>query len=131
MCNIPIKATYKILHRRCRSANNIVKIKTQLNRTNCDDVYIESDLDKFNNTLIDIVNKLFDDNNNVFNISVFVDLSNAFDTIDHTILLQKHNCYDIKGHIRSLFKSYLDNITPYISYKSVVSKLMTVKCGVP
>ena len=121
MCNIPIKATYKILHRRCRSANNIVKIKTQLNRTN----------NKFNNTLIDIVNKLFDDNNNVFNISVFVDLSNAFDTIDHTILLQKHNCYDIKGHILSWFKSYLDNITQYISNKSVVSKLMTVKCGVP
>ena len=46
--------------------------------------------------LIDKITNGIDDN--AFNISVFVDLFKAFDTVDHNILLQKLSCYGIKGH---------------------------------
>ena len=82
--------------------------------------------------LINFISKITNGiDNNAFNISAFVDLSNAFDTIDHTILLQKLSCCGIKGHILSWFKSHLNNRTQHVSYNSVDSKHKTVRCGVP
>ena len=42
-------------------------------------------------------------------ISVFIDLKKAFDTIDHTILLQKVNHYGIRGISFQWVSSYLTN----------------------
>ena len=39
-------------------------------------------------------------------ISVFIDLKKAFDTIDHTILLQKLNHYEIRGIVNQWLCSY-------------------------
>ena len=65
--------------------------------------------------LINLIDKITNGiDHNAFNISVFVDLSKAFDTIDHNILLQKLTCYGIKGHILPWFKSYLDSRTQYV-----------------
>ena len=49
-------------------------------------------------------------------ISIFLDLSKAFDTLDHVILLQKLNYYGIKSVELKLFKDYLQNRTQYVSY---------------
>ena len=38
---------------------------------------------------------------------VFLDTGKAFDTADHTFLLQKLNCYGIKGDSVKLLESYL------------------------
>ena len=54
-----------------------------------------------------------------------VDLYEAIDSIDHTILLQKLSCYIMKRHILFWFKSYLDNITEYVSCNNVNFKHMT------
>ena len=48
-------------------------------------------------------------------ISIFLDLSKAFDTLDHVILLQNLNYYGIKSVELKLFKDYLQNRTQYVS----------------
>ena len=48
---------------------------------------------------------------------LIVDLQNAFDTIDHQILLAKLNHYGIRGVSNDWFKSYLSNCNQYVSIK--------------
>ena len=64
-------------------------------------------------------------------IGVFLDLSKAFDTIDHGILLTKLSYYGFRGVSFSWIKSYLSNRKQFTSLNGVTSDLMEVKCGVP
>ena len=62
---------------------------------------------------------------------VFVDLQNAFDTVDHQILLTKLNHYGIHGVSNDCFKSYLSNRNQYVSINGFDSGLAAINCGVP
>lgn len=42
-------------------------------------------------------------------ISIFGDLQKAFDTVKFFVMLEKLNCYGIRGLALSWFKSYLYN----------------------
>ena len=55
-------------------------------------------------------------------LSVFLDLSKAFDTIDHDILLYKLEFYGIRGLDLDWFKSYLYNRKQCVSYNGVQSE---------
>ena len=63
-------------------------------------------------------------------LSVFLDLSDAFDTIDHSILLKKLHHYGVSGQALEWFRSYLSDRKQYISYKDTNSKIMTIIYGV-
>ena len=42
-------------------------------------------------------------------VAVFIELSKAFDTLSHSLLLQKLDRYGIRGIVNDWFKSYLEN----------------------
>ncbi len=64
-------------------------------------------------------------------ISVFLDLSKAFDTLDHTILLEKLNFYGIVGVSHNLMSSYISNRKQYVEVDDTASDTLTLSTGVP
>ena len=63
-------------------------------------------------------------------LGVFLDLSKAFDTVDHEVLFMKMYKYGFEVPY-NWFKSYLSNSKQYVSYKNFYSQQKTVLFGVP
>ena len=64
-------------------------------------------------------------------VGVFMDLSKAFDTLDHNILLKKLNHYGIRGVAHDWFQNYLSNRQQYVCVSNVNSIRSPISCGVP
>ena len=78
--------------------------------------------------IIDFISKELD--NGKLPIGVFIDLSKAFDTLDHTILLYKLLWYGIKETKLAWFISYLANKTQFVSYDGTNSCILSITTGV-
>ena len=65
------------------------------------------------------------------NISIFLDLKKAFDTVDHGILLSKLSKYGAVGTPLRWFASYLTDRTQYCEINAHKSCLKNVLCGIP
>lgn len=63
--------------------------------------------------------------------SIFIDLSKAFDTLNHEILLKKLSFYGLGATSLNLFKSYLSNRKQYVSLDNIVSDFGKITTGVP
>ena len=70
-------------------------------------------------------------NNKKHLLGIFIDLSKAFDTIDHSILLHKLEMYGIRGQPLQLIQSYLTNRYQYVSVLNENSEILHIEFGVP
>ncbi len=62
-------------------------------------------------------------------INIFLDLSKAFDTIDHTILLAKLRYLDI--YDTSLLLLKVNNQKQYVEFEDTKSEILPITVGVP
>ena len=67
----------------------------------------------------------------LFSCGVFIDLKKAFDTVNHTVLLDKLNYYGFRGIVNQWFSSYLSNRTQSTEIGSHISSKLNINCGVP
>ena len=69
--------------------------------------------------LFDRVSNALADHKHV--IGVFMDLSKAFDTLDHTILIRKLEYYGLRGVAKKWFKNYLTNRKQYVCFENNIA----------
>ena len=82
--------------------------------------------------LLEAYNKIVTDlDNNKHLVGIFLDLSRAFDTINHDILLSKLVHYGVPGNALEWFRNYLSNRPQYCTFNRVHSMYLESTCGVP
>ena len=80
-------------------------------------------------TLLESITSALD--NLEFSICILIDFRKAFDTVEHSILLNKLNHYGIRGTALQWFNSYLTNRYQYVNYNNTTSNMKQIVCGVP
>ena len=68
---------------------------------------------------------------NLFTLGAFSNLSQAFDTVDHDILICKLKNYGVRGNNLKWFKSDLNNQKQFISSNNKNISFADIKCDVP
>ena len=84
--------------------------------------------------ILEIAQKIFEHINsreNRYVLMVLIDLKNAFDTIQHNLLLEKLKNYGIKGWALKWFEEYLSDREQYTEINGEKSGNRRMVCGVP
>ena len=82
--------------------------------------------------LIDLVEEIstsLDKKN--YTLGVFIDLTKAFDTVNHSVLIEKLNHYGIRGVTENWIKPYLFGRKQFVNIGECSSDLIQISCGVP
>ncbi len=79
--------------------------------------------------LVDHLIQQMDANN--IPINIYIDLSKAFDTLDHSILLAKLKHYGIRDRENKFFASYLTQRYQYVEFNGSISGALPISTGVP
>ena len=66
-----------------------------------------------------------------YGCGIFIDLKKAFDTVNHTILIQKLEHYGVRGKSLDWFSSYLIGRTQYTFCNNHSSQVKEITCGIP
>ena len=83
------------------------------------------------------INKIYNEilgniDQSLYTCCVILDLSKAFDTVNHSILLQKlEKIFGFRGSALSLIESYLTNCHQYTKIGDSKSRKQLIDCGVP
>ena len=82
--------------------------------------------------LIDYINKIQSGlNDNQYTISVLMDLSKAFDLMDHSILKIKLEHYGFRGNMLNFLMNFLNDRYYFVNVNGLQSIKRSVKIGVP
>ena len=81
-----------------------------------------------NHSITHITNEL---SNKKFVLGIFIDLSKAFDTIDHEKLIVKLGRYGIRGRANQLIRNYLSKRSQYTECLNEKSEYLPIRYGVP
>ncbi len=66
-----------------------------------------------------------------YTLALFLDLSKAFDTLQHSTLLRKMENFGVRGMALKWFKSYLSERKMYVKYGNKISETRPLEYGVP
>ena len=64
-------------------------------------------------------------------INFYLDLSKAFHSLCHYILLEKLACYGVQNKAKDLLESYLSNRKQFVQIEEIVSQVKPISMGVP
>ena len=64
-------------------------------------------------------------------MGVFLDISEAFDTLNHQILFAKLEHYGIRDVALQWFKSYFSCRQQFVQFNQACFAMRTINCGVP
>ena len=80
-------------------------------------------------TLVDKVARALDTGKIV--VGVYLDLRKAFDTVPHTIPLDKLHRMGIRGNLLCLIKNYLEDRAQFVNFNDHSSRTQLITIGVP
>lgn len=69
--------------------------------------------------------------NNHIMLALFLDLSKAFDTIDHTLLLQKLDNMGFRGQFHQFLEGYFTDRSQCVRIEDKYSEFKAIKFGAP
>ena len=68
---------------------------------------------------------------NLTSIGIFIDLKKAFDTVNHSVLLDKLYHYGLRGQVYNWFKDYFTGRKQFVQLGNIKSNVQNITCGVP
>ena len=81
---------------------------------------------------LELVNRIHEYlDKNLTPLAIYMDLSKAFDTINHEILLQKLKKYGLSEKTITWFSNYLNSRKQFVSYNNTSSSFSNISTGVP